>query len=291
MSLIRLSRSEPAEWIVRANSVCFSLRLPCGLSASSLDRISSELSGVRSSWLMLARNSDLYFEVSASCSAFSSTARRAMSISKFFASTCFFSFSSSCAFSCSSSLVACSSSCLVVSSVWRACSSWVSSCDCLSRPSVRIVAAIVLAIGLTVTDLSTATGISSGMLSKIENGNISPSLSSLQALSRALGIPLTTLFRGFEERRSASFVKSGEGLNIERRGTRAGHQYSLLGHIDDNSSGVLVEPYLITLTAEVGCLPDLSARRSRISVHDFRRSDLSPRQPALSDARRGQPAV
>lgn len=110
-------------------------------------------------------------------------------------------------------------------------------------------------LGLTVTDLSTATGISSGMLSKIENGNISPSLSSLQALSRALGIPLTTLFRGFEERRSASFVKSGEGLNIERRGTRAGHQYSLLGHIDDNSSGVLVEPYLITLTAKSDVFP------------------------------------
>jgi transcriptional regulator with XRE-family HTH domain len=110
-------------------------------------------------------------------------------------------------------------------------------------------------LGLTVTDLSNATGISSGMLSKIENGNISPSLASLQALSRALGIPLTTLFRGFEERRSASFVKSGEGLNIERRGTRAGHQYSLLGHIDDNSSGVMVEPYLITLTAESDVFP------------------------------------
>jgi transcriptional regulator with XRE-family HTH domain len=110
-------------------------------------------------------------------------------------------------------------------------------------------------LGLTVTDLSNATGISSGMLSKIENGNISPSLASLQALSRALGIPLTTLFRGFEERRSASLVKSGEGLNIERRGTRAGHQYSLLGHIDDNSSGVMVEPYLITLTAESDVFP------------------------------------
>ena len=110
-------------------------------------------------------------------------------------------------------------------------------------------------LGLTVTDLSNATGISSGMLSKIENGNISPSLASLQALSRALGIPLTTLFRGFEERRSASLVKSGEGLNIERRGTRAGHQYSLLGHIDDNSSGFMVEPYLITLTAESDVFP------------------------------------
>src|SRR5260370_26879025 len=112
-------------------------------------------------------------------------------------------------------------------------------------------------LGLTVSDLSNATGISSGMLSKIENGNISPSLASLQALSRALGIPLTALFRGFEERRSASFVKSGEGLNIERRGTRAGHQYSLLGHIDDNSSGVMVDPDLITLTPESDVFPTL----------------------------------
>ena len=40
-------------------------------------------SGVRSSCDMLARNSDLYFEVSASSVAFSSTARRACSISWF----------------------------------------------------------------------------------------------------------------------------------------------------------------------------------------------------------------
>jgi DNA-binding XRE family transcriptional regulator len=110
-------------------------------------------------------------------------------------------------------------------------------------------------LGLTVTDLANATGISSGMLSKIENGNISPSLASLQALSGALGVPLTALFRGFEERRSASYVKSGEGLDIERRGTRAGHHYSLLGHIDNNSSGVMVEPYLITLTKESDVFP------------------------------------
>jgi transcriptional regulator with XRE-family HTH domain len=110
-------------------------------------------------------------------------------------------------------------------------------------------------LNLTVADLASATGISSGMLSKIENGNISPSLASLQALARALGIPLTGLLRGFEERRSASYVKSGEGLSIERRGTRAGHHYNLLGHIDHNSSGVTVEPYLITLTAESDVFP------------------------------------
>ena len=59
MSLIRFRRSVPAPWMVRANSICLGTRLPSGLSASCWPRIRIELSGVRSSWLMLARNSDL----------------------------------------------------------------------------------------------------------------------------------------------------------------------------------------------------------------------------------------
>ncbi|MBO0663985.1 helix-turn-helix domain-containing protein [Jiella sp. MQZ9-1] len=110
-------------------------------------------------------------------------------------------------------------------------------------------------LGITVSDLASATGISLGMLSKIENGNISPSLTTLQALSRALGVPLTAFFRRFEETRNAVFVKAGEGVELERRGTRAGHQYNLLGHIGNNTSGVTVEPYLITLTTDSDVFP------------------------------------
>ena len=110
-------------------------------------------------------------------------------------------------------------------------------------------------LGITVTDLAAATGISLGMLSKIENGNISPSLTTLQSLSRALGVPVTAFFRRYEEVRNAVFVKAGEGVELERRGTRAGHQYNLLGHIDNNTAGVIVEPYLITLTANSDTFP------------------------------------
>src|ERR1700737_897945 len=42
-------------------------------------------------------------------------------------------------------------------------------------------------LGITVADLAAATGLSLGMLSKIENGVTSPSLTTLQTLSRALG--------------------------------------------------------------------------------------------------------
>ncbi|NKN39117.1 helix-turn-helix domain-containing protein [Agrobacterium sp. a22-2] len=110
-------------------------------------------------------------------------------------------------------------------------------------------------LGITGADLASATGISLGMLSKIENGNTSPSLTTLQSLARALGVPVTAFFRRFEEVRNAVFVKAGEGLEIERRGTRAGHQYSLLGHIGNSASGVQVEPYLITLTADSDTFP------------------------------------
>jgi transcriptional regulator with XRE-family HTH domain len=108
-------------------------------------------------------------------------------------------------------------------------------------------------LGLTIAELAKSSGISAGMLSKIENGTTSPSLSTLQALSRALHVPVTALFRSFEETNEATFVKAGQGLTIERRGTRAGHQYQLLGHTPHGS--LVVEPYLITLTDESDVFP------------------------------------
>ncbi len=108
-------------------------------------------------------------------------------------------------------------------------------------------------LGLTISELAKAAGMSAGMLSKIENGATSPSLSSLQALGRALQVPVTALFRRFEEIRDASFVKAGQGLTIERRGTRAGHQYQLLGHSPHGP--VIVEPYMITLTDRSDVFP------------------------------------
>lgn len=100
-------------------------------------------------------------------------------------------------------------------------------------------------LGITISELAKSAHMSGGMLSKIENGSTSPSLSSLLALSRALHVPVSALFKGFEQSRKATFVKAGGGLETERRGTRAGHQYLLLGHAPH--SNLTVEPYLITL--------------------------------------------
>jgi len=108
-------------------------------------------------------------------------------------------------------------------------------------------------LGMTVADLARQAGLSAGMLSKIENGATSPSLATLQAMSKALNVPVTAFFRKFEEQRDATYVKAGEGLAIERRGTRAGHQYHLLGHSIGKS--LVVEPYLVTLTETSDVFP------------------------------------
>ena len=108
-------------------------------------------------------------------------------------------------------------------------------------------------LGITISELAKSSRISAGMLSKIENGQTSPSLSTLQALARALNVPVTALFKGFDEQRDAVHVKAGHGLTIERRGTRAGHQYQLLGHTP--SGALVVEPYLIKLTEQSDVFP------------------------------------
>jgi transcriptional regulator with XRE-family HTH domain len=108
-------------------------------------------------------------------------------------------------------------------------------------------------LDLTVAELGAAAGISTGMLSKIENGS-TPSLATLDALSAALNIPISSLFKEREERRDCSFVKKGKGVRIERRGTKSGHLYDLLGHSLGGTIGV--EPYLITLKSDAVAYTD-----------------------------------
>jgi len=108
-------------------------------------------------------------------------------------------------------------------------------------------------LDMTVAQLAGQARLSAGMLSKIENGMTSPSLDTLQALSKALHLPVTAFFRRYEEERDATFVPAGQGLKIERRGTRAGHQYQLLGHTQRRN--IAVEPYMITLTEESDVFP------------------------------------
>jgi transcriptional regulator with XRE-family HTH domain len=110
----------------------------------------------------------------------------------------------------------------------------------------RQVRALRKRLNLTVANVAKQAKLSSGMLSKIENGLTSPSLATLSALAHALNVPVTSLFRGYEEQRDVTMIKAGEGLVIERRGSGAGHQYQLLGHTIGKPYSI--EPYVISIS-------------------------------------------
>ena len=136
-------------------------------------------------------------------------------------------------------------------------------------------------LDLTVSELGIASGISGGMLSKIENGTISPSLQTLDSLAKALNVSISRLFSETEERRDCSFVKAGHGLRIERRGTKSGHLYDLLGH--SLRGEIAVEPYLISLQSDA--LPYTEFRHAGVEFIYMLsgRGSLSARRSKLCD--------
>ncbi|MNO96535.1 hypothetical protein D3C76_882090 [compost metagenome] len=73
ISFISFNKSSPDEFIVFANSSCFSDNVPFSLfSAIICESTIILFNGVLSSWDMLAKNSDLYLLASSKASAFSS---------------------------------------------------------------------------------------------------------------------------------------------------------------------------------------------------------------------------
>lgn len=84
---------------------------------------------------------------------------------------------------------------------------------------------------LKIAEVARIAGISQGMLSKIENAQVSTSLDTLSRLCDVLGMPMSKLFSQYDQQGSgALLVKADEGLEVVRRGTEKGHTYHLLNH-------------------------------------------------------------
>lgn len=108
-------------------------------------------------------------------------------------------------------------------------------------------------LGMSGSQLADVSGLSKGMLSKLENGQVSPSLATLVRLSEALQVPVTAFFRGLDEERDVLHVKAGQGLDISHRGSRAGHRYQLLGAM--RGPNKRMEPVLVTLLERTEVFP------------------------------------
>lgn len=109
------------------------------------------------------------------------------------------------------------------------------------------------ATGATLGELAIRSGISKAQLSKIENAQTSCSLTTLARLAAALDVPVTALFRGADTGREAVFTPAGLGARIVQRGTRVGHEYTLLGGL--RGPHKRMEAHLVVLTERSEVFP------------------------------------
>ncbi|CAN1212290.1 helix-turn-helix domain-containing protein [Tumidithrix helvetica PCC 7403] len=100
--------------------------------------------------------------------------------------------------------------------------------------------------GLTIAEVAEKSGISRGMLSKIENALTATSLETLVKIANALGVSMATLFRHYNPPEGgAQLIKQGQGMEVVRRGTKSGHTYHLLSY--NQGPNKYFEPFLISM--------------------------------------------
>ena|SRR5680860_829819 len=105
----------------------------------------------------------------------------------------------------------------------------------------------------TLNQLAGRSGVSKAMLSKIENAQTTPTLATLARVGSALSVPVTAFFRGLDEEHDLLHVKSGQGLEIQHRGSSAGQRYQLLGRMRFPHDRL--EPTLVTIEADTDQFP------------------------------------
>lgn len=114
-----------------------------------------------------------------------------------------------------------------------------------------------LAANLTLADLSVGAGISSAMLSRIENGMATASLDSLERICLALGISLADLFQETDQKSGvAQLIKRDEQMEVVRVGTKHGHTYKLLSY--NRGPRKIFEPFFIEMDRKSYSWPKFS---------------------------------
>jgi transcriptional regulator with XRE-family HTH domain len=108
--------------------------------------------------------------------------------------------------------------------------------------------------GITARDLATRASISAAMVSRIESGQVSPSLATLEMIASALEAPLPSFFRDLGPTISDfTHVRGGQGLKSVRQLGRHVHEFAVLGF--HRRSDLQFECLLVTLQRSEGATP------------------------------------
>lgn len=100
---------------------------------------------------------------------------------------------------------------------------------------------------LTLEDLARRTGFTKGYLSKVENSEKGPPVSTLLNIAKAMDVTISELFGEGREPTSLSLVRKAERQQMARNGTSFGYSYETLAHYPDKK----MEPYILTIPPEI----------------------------------------
>ncbi len=103
-------------------------------------------------------------------------------------------------------------------------------------------------IKYTLDDLSKKTGYSKGYLSKVENSDKAPPVSTLVNIAAALNVAISQILGEQLEAVSVSVVKKQERQLMARDGTAFGYSYETLAHRFTNKH---MEPYILTIPENI----------------------------------------
>jgi len=98
---------------------------------------------------------------------------------------------------------------------------------------------------LTIRALSELSGLAINTLSMVENGKTSPSVSTLQQLARALGVPITAFFEAESLEKQVVYVRKNERPKADFKTTR-------LEHLGMDLARNVIQPFVVTLEAGAG---------------------------------------
>jgi transcriptional regulator with XRE-family HTH domain len=118
---------------------------------------------------------------------------------------------------------------------------------------------------ISARQLSDDSGISPAMISRIENGQVSPSIATMAALSEALDVPLASLFRDVaSERTDFTHVKKGKGVVSTRMmGDHIHHYVNLAVH---RRRDLNFEAHLVTVRQQ-DCPPPSYVGHGVVFIH------------------------
>jgi transcriptional regulator with XRE-family HTH domain len=108
------------------------------------------------------------------------------------------------------------------------------------------IKALRLSQQLTLEALAAKAGITKGYLSKVENSDKAPPVSTLLVIAKALGVTMSQLLGEESPAVRCSVVKKSERKLMARNGTIFGYSYETLAHHYFNKK---MEPYILTIPA------------------------------------------